>query len=177
MLDAGGGGVSPRPGGLRLLAVGLVVVNGAAAAVLLSTPVPSAPTPDGVTLVMAVLLGTLFGSTQVGCATAFGARARGTRPSGRTAVRSWHRTHVALGTALTGLSVPTGWAIYVWAQERVAPDHPQVAVLLGLALALQAWVAPWLLVIEVAERGRTAGPPRAGAAATDRDRSVGHPYD
>lgn len=165
-----------RPGALRSPATGLVVVNGAAAVVLLSTPVPSAPPPDGTALIMAVLLGVVLSGTQVGCAAALGTRLRGTRRIAPTGLRSWNRVCVALGAALASLSVPTGWAIYSWAQERVAPDHWQVAVLLGLALALQAWVAPWLLVADMAQGGDTAGPPRTGGSADDRRRPAARPY-
>jgi hypothetical protein len=147
--DALRGGFSRSGAGTRFLPVLLMVVNAAATAIVLATPTPDAGAPDGTTLVLALLSGALLGGVEAACAVALGSRLSPNRQRQAEPRHPWRTSEavtLANGAALAVLSIPAGWAIFIWTQARVAPHLEQLGVLLGLTLALHAWIAPWLLV-------------------------------
>jgi hypothetical protein len=147
----------PGPRGerrLRSVGIGLTAVNAAAVVLMLVLPGaggrPAAPVEIGV----AVLLGVLVAGGQIAFAVAIGRRLQEARlatagarhPRGRQVERSVPFE----GAALALLGTVVGWVVYVWTQGRVDDAGSGLGEVLGVALALQAWIAPWLVVAETA---------------------------
>jgi hypothetical protein len=149
---------------LRFVALGLVAVDAAAVVPILALPDPSAAA-----IGIAVLLGTALAGGQIAFAVALGRRLQEVRLT--PAVRP--RSVPAEGIALALLSTLVGWVIYLWARDRW-PGEP-LGALVAVAVALQAWVAPWLLVAETAgappgeSRRRDMADRRADELARERE--------
>ena len=137
---------------LRSIGVGLIVANAVAVVVMLIGPYAvgtPASTPE---VGVAVLLGALLAGGQLAFAVAAGRRlhAGAASLSRRIPGGSPARSVPFEGVALALLGTLVGWVVYVWTRARLGDDQAQLGVLLGITLALQAWIAPWLLVAETA---------------------------
>jgi hypothetical protein len=152
---------------LQFVAVGLTAVNAATIVLMLTLPEETARPVHASTIAVAVLLGLLVVAGQLAFALALGHRLQETPtptspPIGRPHAH-WPAAIEGVGLAL--LSTLVGWLIFLWARSRIPAEQVQLGALLGLALGLQAWVGPWLLVAETA--GTPASPSR-GRAVLDR---------
>jgi hypothetical protein len=145
---------SRRERRLRSVGIGLTAVNAAAVVAMLALPGAGGRLAAPVEIGVAVLLGVLVGGGQIAFAAAVGRRLQEARlatagaphPRGRRLERSVPFE----GAALALLGTLMGWVVYVWTQGRVEDAGSGLGEVLGVALALQAWIAPWLVVAETA---------------------------
>lgn len=140
----------------RFVGRGLLVVN--AAAFVLTAAVPRPPGvwfSDAGVVVAVVVLAVLAIGTQAAVAVQLGRclwthRHADQDGPERTEMPPRDAAILVGGGTLAVAGVFTGAAHYLWVQERVPAVDPQIAVALGLAVAVSAWVAPWLVVADLA---------------------------
>lgn len=137
---------------LRFVGAGLTIVNAGAVVPMLALPDGTVTAAHASQIAVAVVLAGALGAGQILLALTLGKGLREIEDRARISTRLRNRERFVLieGSALGVLSALVGWVVYLWASTRVPDGHGQLAVMVGLMLMLQAWVAPWLVVAETA---------------------------